>query len=42
MPEKPDIGDWLNFAQFTVAWLGQIFLCVLRQSLVVQRMDIDI
>jgi hypothetical protein len=34
MPEKPGIGDWLNFAQFTVAWLGQLFLCVLRHSLV--------
>jgi hypothetical protein len=30
MPEKPDIRDWLNPAQFTVAWLGQLFLYVLR------------
>ena len=25
-PEKADTGDWLNFAQFTVAWLGQLVL----------------
>lgn len=30
MPERPDVRDWLNLAQFTVAWLGQLFLCVLR------------
>lgn len=31
-PEKPNMGDWLNLAQFTVAWLGQLFLCVLQFS----------
>ena len=28
MPQRPDVRDWLNLAQFTVAWLGQLFLCV--------------
>ena len=41
MPERPGVGDWLNFAQFSVAWLGQIFLCVLRPSLIVQRINVD-
>lgn len=30
MPERPDVRDWLNLAQFTVVWLGHLFLYVLR------------
>ncbi|KAM0715507.1 hypothetical protein Q7P37_009005 [Cladosporium fusiforme] len=25
-PEKPGVAAWLNLVQFTVAWLGQLFL----------------
>jgi hypothetical protein len=30
IPERPDVRDWLNLAQFSVTWLGQLFLCVSR------------
>ena len=30
IPEMPDVRDYLNLAQFSVAWLGQLFLCVSR------------
>lgn len=35
MPDRPDIRDWLNLAQFSVAWLGQLFMCVLKPWLAV-------
>jgi hypothetical protein len=31
-PERPGVGDWLNVAQLTVAWLGQLSLCVSRPA----------
>lgn len=35
-PQKPGVAAWLDLVQFTVAWLGQLFLYVLDPPIVVQ------
>lgn len=40
MPERPDVRDWLNLAQFTVVWLGHLILYVLRPCSRTKEIDL--